>query len=212
MTKEVLEERIRKTEETISKKEKLLERYYKKIDKISSSNEYENEEWRECDLEGCKDDIKRTERSISEKKELLEKYKGELNKVNEDRNIYDKYVPESMKEMVKELESQWNIWDKERREFLSKEYKKLGYNKMRESDESIEKNNKRDADLYVMDLWNRINEKTGEVRDWSGIHCVGVALNGVVEGDKGKVEVRTILAGGYNIQRLHCRTLVLGFG
>lgn len=98
MTKEVLEERIRKTEETISKKEKLLERYYKKIDKISSSNEYENEEWRECDLEGCKDDIKRTERSLNEKKELLEKYKGELNKVNEDRNIYDKYVPESMKE------------------------------------------------------------------------------------------------------------------
>jgi hypothetical protein len=59
-----------------------------------------------------------------------------------------------------------------------------------------------------MDLYNRIHLITGEVTDWSGIYCAGPALNGFVKGKLGAVGIETILAGGYNIQRLHCRTLV----
>jgi hypothetical protein len=74
--------------------------------------------------------------------------------------------------------------------------------------DKIHKDNVRSAEAYVMDLYNRIHLITGEVTDWSYIHCAGVALNGYVKGQLGAVNVETILAGGYNIQRLHCRTLV----
>lgn len=55
---------------------------------------------------------------------------------------------------------------------------------------------------------SRIHAITGEVTDWDGIHYSGGALNGVVYGKLGSVRVESILAGGYNIQRLHVRVLV----
>ena len=59
------------------------------------------------------------------------------------------------------------------------------------------------------DLLNRIINITGTITDASGLY-VGLKgdINGVVEGDKGAAEVRTIGAGGYNIQCYHYRTLI----
>ena len=36
----------------------------------------------------------------------------------------------------------------------------------------------------------------------------GPVLNGIVQGELGKVRIESILAGGYNIQKLHIRVLV----
>jgi hypothetical protein len=36
----------------------------------------------------------------------------------------------------------------------------------------------------------------------------GAAINGYIKGENGSVEVRSIIAGGYNIQKRHVRVLV----
>lgn len=56
---------------------------------------------------------------------------------------------------------------------------------------------------------NKISSKVGEIVDTSCLH-IGVDgnINGYVIGSTGKVSIRTILSGGYNIQCLHYRILV----
>ena len=81
-----------------------------------------------------------------------------------------------------------------------------------ETDEQIHAQNKRAGENLILDLLKRVTKITGPVTDWSGLHTtrgnMGTVLNGIVIGEDGRAEVETILAGGYNIQRLHCRTLV----
>lgn len=81
------------------------------------------------------------------------------------------------------------------------------------TDEQIFKRNKDAGIKLLLDLETRIAKKVGEIEDWAGLHINrgndGLAtLNGTVKGTKGQVKVRSIYAGGYNIQRLHIRTLV----
>lgn len=79
-------------------------------------------------------------------------------------------------------------------------------------DEDIHKANMKSAEVMIVDLFNRVREITGKVTDWTGIRAeqgnVFPVLTGVVIGVQGRAKVETILAGGYNIQRLHIRTLV----
>ena len=64
------------------------------------------------------------------------------------------------------------------------------------------------ADGYIMNLINRVTKYIGEITDFSNLYLTGPAINGIVIGERGKVHVETILAGGYNIQCLHNRVLV----
>ena len=55
----------------------------------------------------------------------------------------------------------------------------------------------------------KITKKAGEIVDTSGLYiALDMNINGVVIGTEKTVTVRTILAGGYNIQKLHYRVLV----
>lgn len=83
----------------------------------------------------------------------------------------------------------------------------------RTSDEQIHADNTRAAKSIILEFLNRVTKITGPVIDWSGLGVTsgnnGLAtLNGVVIGEDGKAKVESITAGGYNIQRLHIRTLV----
>ena len=81
------------------------------------------------------------------------------------------------------------------------------------SDADIEKDNADSAHRLVMNLVKRCKKIAGEITDWSGLRVEAgnngwLEITGFVYGTEGNAEVFTILAGGYNIQRLHVRTLV----
>lgn len=83
----------------------------------------------------------------------------------------------------------------------------------RRTDAQIHEENVQAVKSLVIDLYARVGKIVGEANDWSGIHVTqgngGFAvLNGRVDGSRGCASVKSILAGGYNIQRLHIRTLV----
>lgn len=79
---------------------------------------------------------------------------------------------------------------------------------------SWEASNKRSsADMIVemqkLDILTRAWSKVGRVSKLVMAHIGSDgSFNGYIEGEKGKVHIETILAGGYNIQRLHYRVLV----
>ena len=89
-----------------------------------------------------------------------------------------------------------------------KKNKHTGYDFMRLSNLEIIENNEKSAKALIIDLFYRIRHITGEVTDWTQIFCSNNALNGIVIGKEGRAKVESILAGGYNIQRLHVRVLV----
>ena len=192
--------------------------------------------WLIGDYEDVLDNIKNKKDQIKAKEHSLEVAKRNYMQAAENDKIIDTVLPECMKGMMKELAAEWTRNDIEKRETIRKEYdairaqytgkwgrdetpreirdafrKKWGWdfhNTLGITDEEYAKANEKAARGWTLDLWNRIKEKVGTVTDWSGIYCNGVALNGWVKGDKGETRIETILAGGYNIQRLHVRTIL----
>ena len=180
--------------------------------------------WTICDIDGLEDDIERNKKEIEETKKTIEKYNAQLAGEIEKESIFLKEIPESMKLMQTQLVEKWDEWDKERREFVSQKYRELGYTAffkkynysdyelMYESDEHIHESNMNDAKMLILNLYNRVKAITGEVTDWTEIRLtsgnMGPVLNGIVYGKEGRANVESILAGGYNIQRLHVRVLV----
>ena len=75
--------------------------------------------------------------------------------------------------------------------------------------ERIERSLKVEATMMYDRLIAQIEHITGEITDAADLDIGEKGeLNGYVIGKKGKASVKTIGAGGYNIQRFHFRTLV----
>lgn len=229
------EAQIARKQNTISKKMAQIEKKSAKVkalgydpegDRYQALDTADHQElyWMMCDIDSLKDDIKRGQSEIEECKATLEKYKAQLAGEMEREAIFIKEVPQAMKDLEARLIEEWDSNDKERREFLKGKYKELGYDAfmkryhyagythMHTADEDFHKANVKDARFFILDLLNRVKEVTGEVTDWSSIYLENgntfPVLNGIVIGKEGQAEVESILAGGYNIQRLHIRTLV----
>lgn len=60
----------------------------------------------------------------------------------------------------------------------------------------------------VLDLITRLREHVGTITDASGLRVGYAGLEGLITGDKGKVRLEAIEAGGYNIQCWHVRVLI----
>lgn len=79
-----------------------------------------------------------------------------------------------------------------------------------EAMQKIESELKQEANRKYDFIIERTNAAVGEIKDASGLYIGSTRgeLNGYIIGERGKVEVETIMAGGYNIQCLHLRVLI----
>lgn len=79
----------------------------------------------------------------------------------------------------------------------------------RYDDEKLKKILDKDVQHKYTKFISQIEKKAGAIKDVTGLR-IGLKgdINGYVIGDKSKVHVETITAGGYNIQCFHYRTLV----
>lgn len=174
---------------------------------------------KECDIE-----IKRANRDLEEAKNQLEKLQSKETK----KSYLDEMIeqmPQCLIDFANQLEETWNKWDLERKEFLNKQRKILSYTEFNKqygkeykryeykTDEDVINDNKRASQSLIVNLYQRVIDKTGNITDAKGLKISTgnggySVLNGVVIGEKGKAVVESIGAGGHNIQRYHIRTLV----
>lgn len=77
------------------------------------------------------------------------------------------------------------------------------------TDEQINKQVEADKQAKIFMLNARVEKITGKITNADNLRVSEKGdLTGYIEGEKGKAQVQTILAGGWNIQCYHYRTLV----
>ena len=207
-------ERIEAVKERIAKREKTYQRHLNGIAKLEAKIQKEEDEqekrFMEYDVAGKKEDAERCLRKISDDEALIQKYQEQRARQEEVETSYTNKVPDVLKDLENQLAEEWTAWDLQRRDSLFGKTKQTAaeFTLAYMSDEDIAKACRKEAKQMVIGLYERVYSKTGKVKSWAGIRANGLQLNGVVEGESGKVSVETVYAGGYNIQRLHIRTLV----
>ena len=81
------------------------------------------------------------------------------------------------------------------------------------SEEKMKKETRTSAHALILNLMRRVLKKVGTITDATELRLEegnwkeGVAINGSIKGKNGSVRVWSIMAGGYNIQKLHVRVL-----
>lgn len=238
MTVKDLKVKVQKAEEAVQKAQKTIERHTTQMEKKlkvvldhgwdpedryckHGTAEHNEAYWAICEYADKVQDIKNATKKLEDKIRILNNWKERLVAAEAKEHKFLTEVPECMKVMMQELITQWDVYDMGRRAQLKESYRNkksyddwmkhhsyADYQFMYMTDEQIHNENVRDAEASVMDLYNRVNAITGEVTDWEYLHWGGKAINGEVHGKLGSVRVESILAGGYNIQRLHIRVLV----
>lgn len=238
MTTAQLQERLDKAIERKNKKFVTIERKEKQIEKkrkmlkdagfdgdtvpqsqIDTNYDLWNKTW---DIEYLIEDIERNKREIVELENLIAKYEDQIKNETCKETFYNE-LPQVLKDAEKSLADRWYVKQLEllerarnfSREHSNKEtIDKFGmtcYNWIRfgRTNDEVRKDTADAAKYYVMDLYRRVKDITGEVIDVSGLTLnTDHALDGVVTGKLGKARVETIIAGGYNIQCEHYRALV----
>lgn len=176
--------------------------------------------WDICDVESKEEEIKESYKKLEELKKISANWKEKLDKAEFDEDFWKREIPESLKSYRTYLVNEWDKWDKERRAMLKSEYKNLGYSEfikkhkyagysfMSLTDEEIHKDNEIEATTLILDLYSRVFKYTGKITSWDYLTIHNGHINGWVKGENANARVESILAGGYNIQRLHVRTLV----
>jgi len=233
-----LKNKVQKAEEAVEKAQKTIERHMAQMEKKlkvivdrgwnpedrycrEGTAEYNESYWAICEYESKRSDVRSANLKLKDKIRILNNWKERLAAAEEKEYKFLVEVPECMKAMMQELIAEWNEYDLNRREAIKKDYQEMeyrafadkyqgtgAYNLMWKTVEQVQKENERDAKGLILNLYSRVNAITGDVTDWDNIHYGGKALNGYVYGKLGAVRVESILAGGYNIQRLHIRVLV----
>lgn len=173
-------------------------------------------------------------RELEDAKATLAKYYKQLEVAKDKANTLSE-MPAVLVEFKDYLIEKWDKYDEWKKATIKEEYKTqprgigqeyhkwqyemrnrwgIGwYDFMYLTSEQIHNQNVKDAETLVLNLINRTIEITGKIIDCNALYLDQdnsgfTIINGVVIGEKGKARVESILAGGYNIQRLHVRVLV----
>lgn len=134
-----------------------------------------------------------TMESIIEEREAQEKSIDELNEYIVQNDINISKIIEKIEELK---EFNRNNFDE-----LYKEYK--GIITIKDVFETI--------DNAYKNLLNIIKDSIGNIENCNIWLNPKNGLDGKIYGENGKIEIQTIFAGGYNIQKLHYRTLIKRF-
>ncbi len=170
----------------------------------------------------AKNDLERKERELAV---LLEKLEAAA-AVEAKKALFEAELPECLIGFRSRLVESWDAHDRAERDAIVEQgdayWQQNGgsygdYIRAVELiDETIHDRNFREVTKMAANLIKRVEKAVGKVRSYSHLYVHngswlegGSALNGFVEGERGCCEVRSILAGGYNIQRLHVRVLVI---
>ena len=176
--------------------------------------------WDICDVDDSITLVSDSYMKLMELKRISEGWREKYEKQIKLESTITFDMPEVFRECKEMLSTEWSIYDMAKRDEMRKLRKELPYEEYRKiysysretsldySDEDIKKHNERYAEDYIIDLYNRVKKEVGEVTDWGNIYLNGKALNGYIEGKLGKVEVETILCGGWNVQKLHQRVIL----
>ena len=224
MTATEITERINKASETVRKLEALIvKRETKDLPKLEKKIEAEQNEnakyWLECDKRHMEEALQNNKTTLEEKRNILKKWQGKLEELNaENKKLMQ--IPEQLKQLQQKLKAEMTEYRTEYRDKMKQDHKEMSWEDFKkkyrysnfykvyyQTDEDIVKEADRDAREYILDLIHRVKEKVGEITKWD-LWIDIRALNGYVEGTRGRATIETIFAGGYNIQCLHTRVLV----
>lgn len=233
MTSIEIQERLTKAQEKVEKCKDTIERHKaqaeKKLQKITAKgispdprdNRDNNEDfWLCCEYKNKLEDIEGAKDKLDEAEQIVKNWQDKLDRQIKIELTLSNEVPEAFKQARAELVEEWVASDIRAREAMIQKKKELSYKdfrklyryteeeSLRHTDEEFRKIEEREADMWLINLYNRVKEITGEVTDCRYLHWGGKCLDGYVVGKAGKAKVETIGAGGYNIQRYHLRVLV----
>lgn len=153
---------------------------------------------------------------VAQKKKLERTNIEVIPVIDEFLNIWKE---KAKKEFIKEMKDFENLRDS-RNQYSEEEYKK----ELEKFDkvtfylmnmhpswriEELEKLLEEEKFKKLIDLTKRVNKICGKITNADDL-LIGNRgdINGIIIGEKGKAEVRTIEAGGYNIQCFHFRVLI----
>ena len=149
-------------------------------DALSAISDYK---WKLEDIKGAEDKLKEAE-------QIADNWKAKYDKQVDLETTIASKMPEIFRQCRDELAEEWTNSDIKAREIMKQKRSELSYDEFRKyykyseemslsrTDEEFMKSNLRDAELFIVDLYNRVKAITGEVTNWGNIYYGGKALNG----------------------------------
>ena len=207
---EYIQSEIMDRERDIAEWEASLRKYIRELTK---------EQQKSRDIPALVEFLNRWKESVSSfyRMERVSDERKELNAMcNEKYREYSEFTRNAWRDPVWKERSYSDRRTEERRLFnIYNEFKeaydsRFGQIEMWESrgdfEEEMEKDLQKDWVSRYDRLVSDVTDKVGVIRDCTGLSVSGRGeLNGIVIGDKGRAQITTFLAGGYNIQCLHYR-------
>lgn len=204
-TVESLKAKIEKLEKTLARHQALKAKKQAQLEKAAGPNAAY---WLECDIQELEERIDAAIEKIADAHRALEAAEA----VKTAKAAKEEAMPAQLKEFRDGLAAKWDAYDIAERDANPRlQPNCYGWR----TDEQIHEANRESATALCENLLARIERAVGRAEGFSGLHVAkgnwleGGAINGYVSGDRGTAEVRSILAGGHNIQRLHVRVLVI---
>lgn len=224
---------VEKAEEKVSKIEKTIERHFTQVDKkiaklekvgitidyskldfevnysefkaqlegfekltVNADGENVAEWWEIWEVTRKLDDIRSSKRKLIDARQTLANWKERLYNQQVKESFINNEAPQVVIDFV-------NSWGEMAFEWHMK-------NDKRPDEDSIRRFIENEKQVKIFDLTYRVMKVTGKIQDARGLEVSGQGtINGIVKGENGSARVETIMAGGWNIQCWHYRTIVV---